>query len=70
LHLTLELIGRATKVGYIAQHGQHGILGTDAFAEGVREYFKQEIVAFVGINEVELARPGVMAAGHRRLREE
>ena len=61
LHLPLELVRGAAEVGDVAEHGQHGVFGADALAERMREHFEQEVVAFVGIDEVELARSGLMS---------
>ena len=60
LHLSLELVRRAAQIGDVAQHGEHGVLRADAFAERMREHLEQEIVALVGIDEVQLARAGWM----------
>ena len=56
LHLTFELVRGAAQVGDVAQHGEHGVLRADAFAERMREHLEQEVVALVRIDEVELAR--------------
>ena len=59
LHLSLELVRGAPQVGDVAQHREHGVLGADAFAERMGEHLEQQVVALVGIDEVELARTGL-----------
>ena len=60
LHLSFELVGRAAKIGDVAQHRQHGVFRADAFAERMREHLEQQIVAFVRIDEVQLALAGLL----------
>ncbi len=61
LHLSFELVRRAAQIGDVAQHGEHGVLRADAFAERMREDLEQQVVAFVRIDEVELARARLLA---------
>ena len=70
LHLSLELVRGAAEVGDVAQDRQHGVFRADAFAERMREHLEQQIVAFVGVDEIELARTRWLSAGHRRLGQE
>ena len=70
LHLSFELVRGAAQVGDVAEHREHGVLRSDAFAERMREHLEQQIVALVRIDEVELARTGLVSAGHRRLGQE
>ena len=70
LHLSLELVRGAAQVGDVAEHRQHGVLGADAFAERMREHLEQQIIAFVGIDEIELARSRLLPARHRGLGQE
>ena len=60
LHLSLELVRGAAQVGDVAQHRQHGVLRSDALAERMREHLEQQIVALVRIDEIQLARTGLL----------
>ena len=60
LHLALELVRGAAQIGDVAQHGQHGVLRPDALAERMREHLEQQIVAFVRVDEIQLARAALL----------
>ena len=70
LDLTLQLARRAAQVGDVAQHRQHRVLGPDSFAERMGQHLEQQVVAFVRIDEIQLARAAGGRAGDRRAREE
>ena len=72
LHLPLELVRRAAQVRHVPQHGQHGVLRSDALAERMRQHLEQQVAAFVRIHEIQLTRlAAARARAHdRRARQE
>ena len=56
LHLALELVGGAAEVGHVAQNrdGRSGLAAVPS-AELVGQHFEQQVRAFVGVDEIELA---------------